>query len=178
MNKNKIISSQKSCFAQRVALVTTTLFLMTTTKWAQAADIFWDGGSSGTGSSLSTANNWVGNLNPTSTDRAIISTNNLTSPATAVPGVMSISTANLAASSLTFANNFNTSNSVTVGNGSGTSGSASTIRLYGDASANLIDVQTTSGAITIALLIAVLSTPLKAAVTLGCLKAYRSDITR
>ena len=150
MNKNKIISSRKSCFAQRVALVTTTLFLMTTTKWAQAADIFWDGGSSGTGSSLSTANNWVGNLNPTSTDRAIISTNNLTSPATAVPGVMSISTANLAASSLTFANNFNTSNSVTVGNGSGTSGSASTIRLYGDASANLIDVQTTSGTITIA----------------------------
>ena len=150
MNKNKIISSRKSCFAKRVALVTTTLFLMTTTKWAQAADIFWDGGSSGTGSSLSTANNWVGNLNPTSTDRAIISTNNLTSPATAVPGVMSISTANLAASSLTFANNFNTSNSVTVGNGSGTSGSASTIRLYGDASANLIDVQTTSGTITIA----------------------------
>ena len=150
MNKNKIISSRKSCFAQRVALVTTTLFLMTTTKWAQAADIFWDGGSSGTGSSLSTSNNWVGNINPTLTDRAIISTNNLTSPATAVPGVMSISTANLAASSLTFANNFNTSNSVTVGNGSGTSGSASTIRLYGDASANLIDVQTTSGTITIA----------------------------
>ena len=150
MNKNKIISSGKSCFAQRVALVTTTLFLMTTTQWAQAADIFWDGGTSGAGSSLVTSGNWVGNVNPTSTDRAIISTNNLTSPATAVPGVMSISTANLAASSLTFANNFNTSNSVTVGNGSGTSGSASTIRLYGDASANLIDVQTTSGTITIA----------------------------
>ena len=150
MNKNKIISSRKSCFAQRVALVTTTLFLMTTTKWAQAADIFWDGGSSGTGSSLSTANNWVGNLNPTSTDRAIISTNNLTSPATAVQGVLSISNDNFAISSLTFANNFNTSNSVSIGNGSTTSANVSTIRLYGDASANLIDVQTTSGTITIA----------------------------
>ena len=150
MNKNKIISSRKSCFAKRVALVTTTLFLMTTTKWAQAADIFWDGGSSGTGSSLSTANNWVGNLNPTSTDRAIISTNNLTSPATAVPGVLSISNDNFAISSLTFANNFNTSNSVSIGNGSTTSANVSTIRLYGDASANLIDVQTTSGTITIA----------------------------
>ena len=150
MNKNKIISSGKSCFAQRVALVTTTLFLMTTTKWAQAADIFWDGGSSGTGSSLSTANNWVGNLNPTSTDRAIISTNNLTSPATAVQGVLSISNDNFAISSLTFANNFNTSNSVSIGNGSTTSANVSTIRLYGDASANLIDVQTTSGTITIA----------------------------
>ena len=68
MNKNKIISSGKSCFAQRVALVTTTLFLMTTTQWAQAADIFWDGGTSGAGSSLVTSGNWVGNVNPTSTD--------------------------------------------------------------------------------------------------------------
>ena len=150
MNKNKIISSGKSCFAQRVALVTTTLFLMTTTQWAQAADIFWDGGTSGAGSSLVTSGNWVGNVNPTSTDRAIISTNNLTSPATAVQGVLSISNDNFAISSLTFANNFNTSNSVSIGNGSTTSANVSTIRLYGDASANLIDVQTTSGTITIA----------------------------
>ena len=150
MNKNKIISSGKSCFAQRVALVTTTLFLMTTTKWAQAADIFWDGGTSGTGSSLITAGNWLNNLNPTSTDRAIISTNNLPSGVTAVPGVFSISNGNLLASSLIFSNNFNTSNSVTIGNGTTSSANVSTIRLYGDASANLIDVQTTSGAITIA----------------------------
>ena len=140
----------KTYSANRIALIGIAMILMVTTKSVIAADVYWDGGSSGTGSSLSTANNWVGNVNPTATDRAIISTNNLTSPATAVPGVMSISTANLLASSLTFANNFNTSNSVTVGNGSGTSGSASTIRLYGDASANLIDVQTTSGTITIA----------------------------
>jgi autotransporter-associated beta strand protein len=140
----------KTYSANRIALIGIAMILMVTTKSVIAADVYWDGGSSGTGSSLSTTNNWVGNVNPTATDRAIISTNNLTSPATAVPGVMSISTANLYASSLTFANNFNTSNSVTVGNGSGNSGSASTIRLYGDSSANLIDVQTTSGTITIA----------------------------
>ena len=141
---------QKNYSANRVGLIGITIILMVTTKSVIAADVYWDGGSSGTASSLSTANNWVGNANPTSTDRAIISTNNLTPTATAVPGVMSISTANPAVSSLTFANNFNTSNSVTVGNGSSTSGSVSTIRLYGDASANLIDVQTTSGTITIA----------------------------
>ena len=151
MNKNKIISSGKSCFAQRVALVTTTLFLMTTTKWAQAADIFWDGGSNGTGTTLSTAGNFSLDTAPGFADRLIFNKSNITLSAN-LPSNLNYTPSTggaLSVQSLVFFNNFNAANTVTIGDGSGSSTHSAKIRLYGDANGYLINNQATSGTVII-----------------------------
>jgi len=103
-----------------------------------AADLTWDGGTSGTGSAWHTNTNWRPDAVPTTADNLLLS-----NAFTNVPTSMTISSS-IGANQITFANNFNPTNTALIGSGSSTA----RVLTLGGLSSTLISVQSTGGKVT------------------------------
>ncbi len=109
---------------------------------ASAVDRTWDGGASGTGSSwtASTGANWNPNGLPTTADNLFLNNSIVT-----VPTTMTIATSDIGALTITFANNFNPSNTTVIGDG----GTGNRILTLGSAGNNWsLTNNATSGTVT------------------------------
>ena len=109
---------------------------------ASAVDRTWDGGASGAGSSwtASTGANWNPNGLPTTADNLFLNNSIVT-----VPTTMTIATSDIGALTITFANNFNPSNTTVIGDG----GTGNRILTLGSAGNNWsLTNNATSGTVT------------------------------